>query len=345
MIPESLSLVYHADWSKHPRKRWQVLAHRQADGSFRATAPQPVGAPENLLNKLYAQADNGGAILLGFDFPIGLPVFYASKAGINSFLSILPELGQGDWAHFFDVAEKEEQISITRPFYPNRPGQTRQQHLTSRLSAGNMNALRRMCERVQEGRRAAAPLFWTMGAQQVGKAAIHGWQELLQPALNNGQATIWPFAGRLSDLLQPGQMIIVETYPAAFYTQMLSASMERGNSQNADPVNGSASGRRLSKRSQKSRRYVAPGILTWAYQVGVHIDDALSQIIESGFGLEPTAEDQFDSFVGLLGMINILCKWGDSDWERRYEPEDPIIREIEGWIFGQEATDAAGAEV
>ena len=30
------------------------------------------------------------------------------------------------------------------------------------------------------GRRAAAPIFWTLGAQQVGKAAIAAWRELLQ---------------------------------------------------------------------------------------------------------------------------------------------------------------------
>lgn len=32
-------------------------------------------------------------------------------------------------------------------------------------------------------RRAACPLFWTLGGNQAGKAAIAGWRDILQPAL------------------------------------------------------------------------------------------------------------------------------------------------------------------
>lgn len=53
------------------------------------------------------------------------------------------------------------------------------------LSLKMFDELRRLCEMsvpawsVYPGRRAACPLFWTLGGQQVGKAAILGWREVL----------------------------------------------------------------------------------------------------------------------------------------------------------------------
>jgi hypothetical protein len=78
--------------------------------------------------------------------------------------------------------------------------------------------LRRKCELASGARRAACPLFWTLGANQVGRAATIGWRDLLSPALNNiPNVKLWPFDGSLADLLKPGNTVIVETYPAEYY--------------------------------------------------------------------------------------------------------------------------------
>jgi hypothetical protein len=85
-----------------------------------------------------------------------------------------------------------------------------------------MAELRRRCDLAHAGRRAASPLFWTLGAQQVGKAAIHGWKEVLVPGIGMRELDvwIWPYSGQLMNLLRPGRIIIAETYPAEVYTHL-----------------------------------------------------------------------------------------------------------------------------
>lgn len=52
------------------------------------------------------------------------------------------------------------------------------------------------------GRNAACPLFWTLGANQVGKGAIIGWRDVLSPALHDDKGVfLWLFDGFLDDLL------------------------------------------------------------------------------------------------------------------------------------------------
>jgi hypothetical protein len=59
-------------------------------------------------------AGPGGCVLLGFDFPIGLPLAYAQRAGISSFRGVLPQLGSGAWGRFYEVAERPEEIGPAR---------------------------------------------------------------------------------------------------------------------------------------------------------------------------------------------------------------------------------------
>jgi hypothetical protein len=79
------------------------------------------------------------------------------------------------------------------------------------LEVSAIDDLRRECEKKQAGRRAACPLFWTLGASQVGKGAIVGWRDVLAPALREGGVVLWPFDGRLPDLIKAGRIIIAET--------------------------------------------------------------------------------------------------------------------------------------
>jgi hypothetical protein len=302
--------VIHADWGINPRKRWLAQAVLQANGRYQAQSPNLVPPLEAWLSSLQAK---NGVVLVGFDFPIGLPETYARQAGIYDFLAMLPQLGQGEWADFYRVAETPDQIEIKRPFYPQRPGGTKQQYLIDGLNVTHINDLRRRCDMPQPERRAAAPLFWTMGAQQVGKAAIVGWQGVLVPALQHANAAIWPFSGKLVDVLSSAQLILAETYPAEFYTH-LGISF---------PVN-------TGKRSQNGRLANAPLLLNWATHNQVDISPDLTWAISDGFGSDASGEDQFDAVVGLLGMVNLLL--GNRPVS---EPSDPAIRQIEGWIFGQ----------
>lgn len=142
MLP---TLVAHADWSTAPAKRWLACAAWDA-GRYRVRAPEPVGEAGRLLRRLRAAAGNDGAVLLGVDFPIGVPRVYAHRAGIDRFVALLPRLGLGEWAAFYDVADRPEEVGLHRPFYPRRPGGTRQRHLLDALGIQRIDDLRRRCE-------------------------------------------------------------------------------------------------------------------------------------------------------------------------------------------------------
>jgi hypothetical protein len=315
------ALVAHADWSTTASKRWLAWAQLDQSGIYLVQAPQPAGDTADLLTRLQEKA-GGGATLLGFDFPIGLPIDYAQKAGIDDFLAFLDVAGTpgSRWEHFFLPAASPDEISLTRPFYPMRPGAARRKHLLRALDAPGVNFLLRACERAYPGRRAAAPLFWTMGAQQVGKAAIHGWQKVIQPALRAGHPplAIWPFSGRLHELLRPGAIAIVETYPAEFY--------RRAGVRFIPPRQGKRSG----KRVQVERAAAASGLLAFAKQNDAALTAELVEALYDGFGPASDGEDRFDAAVGLLGMIAVLRH--PNQWD---PPEDEVIHRIEGWIFGQ----------
>jgi len=316
------TLVVHADWGSGPGKRWMAQAILRGDSRYAAHAPEPVGEPATLIRRLRVDAGPTGCILLGFDFPIGLPARYAERAGVQDLVTLLPRFGQGAWSDFYTVAERPEQISLHRPFYPLRAGeqgQVRLQHLLDGLGLASAGSLRRRCEQARAGRRAASPLFWTVGGQQVGKAAISGWKEILGPALCSGcDVVIWPFAGPLYELFQPGRVVVAETYPAEFYTH-LGVTFHRA-------------GRKSGKRVQRDRAANAPTLLAWAKGASVRLADALRTEIQDGFGSSGGGEDHFDAVVGLWGMLNVVL-------QRRSpgDPDDDRTRKIEGWILGQAA--------
>jgi hypothetical protein len=92
--------------------------------------------------------------------------------GISNFCSTLPGFGKDEWLRFYDVAECADQISLLRPFYPNQPGGTRRQFLLDKLGIRSFDEL---LTKFEKSTSLAAPLFWTLAAQQVGNAAINGW--------------------------------------------------------------------------------------------------------------------------------------------------------------------------
>lgn len=307
-------LVVHADWSVNPKKRWMATAVQNGD-RYLAKPPELIGELDDFLLRMQARVKSHDWILLGVDFPIGLPIAYAQKIGVKSYLNFLPQLGHGDWKSFFQVAESEEQISIYRPFYPKHPGGTSQKKLLAGLGFPTIDHLLRECEKSPPLHRRAAPLFWTMGAQQVGKAALNGWQKVIIPSLLDPSldVALWPFAGPIRDLAAPGKLIIAETYPADLIQRLHVIKK----------------GERLSKRVQTARSVMGSRLLNRAKRIGIKVQKELRSRLINGLGPGAAEEDPFDAVVGLVGMLSILS--GDN---HHFEPSNNHIKQIEGWIFG-----------
>jgi hypothetical protein len=301
--------VLHADWSIKPRKRWVASAVRTNSG-WRVEAPHLVGDTQAFVNELFAAV---GPVLAGFDFPIGVPAAYGQLTGLENFPTALNVFGQDEWSEFFFVAETREQISLVRPFYPRVPtiGRSRND-LVQGLKVESFEVLLRKCERGTLTRRSACPLFWTLGGNQVGKAAISGWQDVIQPARQRG-AELWPFEGSLAELAKSGRPVIAETYPAEAYEHVNMAFHAN-----------------MSKKCQKDRRCAMAGLREWARPRRVTFSEELNARIKDGFGDRKAGEDPFDALTGILSMIEVLDG-------RRSEGvvEGGSANSWEGWILGQ----------
>ena len=319
-------LVVHADWSKNPVKRWHVTAALERDGSYRIDEPVRVGTLSAFFQGLQRCAGSRGTVLAGFDFPIGLPEAYAREAGLTDFRSALAVFGKDHWHDFYTLATTKDEIAVTRPFYPHRPGGTAQQHLVERLGVPEIKALFRRCE-LGQGRRPACPLFWTLGAKQVGRAAISGWRDLIGPAASRdtgvqpkqgttiGPCSIWPFDGSLDELLERPGIVVAETYPAEVYHHFALAIRKQGRK----------------KTEREHRAADAPHLHRWVRDNPVRLTRPACAAIDSGFGNDSDGEDRFDAMVGQLGMLDVVLGNRTSG-----EPKDKRTS-IEGWILGQQA--------
>ena len=317
------AVIAHADWSLNAKKRWVARAVHEGGGHYRVFAPEPVGTLSQFFGSLKKSAKRSGALFVGFDFPLGLPRAYARRAGIDNFRSFLSALDRNPWRQFFCVAEHPGDISPTRPFYPAKAGKrgtVARHHLLQGLGLVSYQDLLRVCDRASPARPAACAIFWTLGPQQVGKAAIVGWRDLLIPALVGRQdLALWPFDGELDALLARHDIVAAETYPAEVYRHL---GLGPGDAR-----------RKESKRLRAARAGSASRLLELAGRLDLRLNPGLRAAITDGFGPSPDGEDPFDATVGLLGMVNVVLG-------RRSPgtPCDPEIRRIEGWILGQEAT-------
>jgi len=306
-------LAAHADWSTNPAKRWLCCAKRCA-GRWQVAAPALLGEAQTLFVRLLEQA-GGAPVALGVDFPLGLPRAYVAKHihALPDFPAFLARLK--DQAEFFTIAERPEEISPMRPFYParSRAGVSREEHAKA-LGLHGREGLSRACDRATAERPAGAPPFWTLGANQSGKAAVHAWQFVLVPALTEGMPIrLWPFAGPFRSLLAPRGIAIAETYPAECMRHL--GLLRRG-----------------SKRRQADRALVAGALFAALDRLQAVPERALAAEIEHGFGRDAAGEDRFDSLIGLLGVLNVLAGHRPDT-----APADPWIQRWEGWVLGQTA--------
>ena len=291
------------------RKRWVTIARRQG-ALWQASAPRLVGDPAALAAGLIAER---GPAALGLDLPLGVPRGFAESRQEADFPGFLAGLTQN--LDFFTVSPSLETVSPARPFYPARgiKGMTRLAHAAA-LGLADASGLSRLCDRATAERPAGAPVFWTLGANQSGKAAISAWRDWLAPALAAGAPfKLWPFAGTLHELLRPRQLAIAEVYPAEALRHL---------------------GLKLagSKRAEAPRCALAPALRDAMAALNVTPDSALAEMIQVGFGSDAAGEDRFDSLIGLLGLIGVI------DGRRPdFIPADPMIRAWEGWVLGQTA--------
>ncbi len=314
--PVPASLVAHADWSIDPRKRWVAVA-RRAGAGWALHPPRPVGDVAHFLALLRAEAE-GGAVALGVDLPLGLPRAYAAQRSETDFLHFLH--ATRNWPDFFRVCAALDELGPERPFYPARSiaGMTRAAHAAA-LGLGGPTGLSRACDRATAERPAGAPLFWTLGANQSGKAAIAAWRDMLLPALAAGEdVRLWPFAGPFRSLQAPGAVALAETYPAEALRHL---------------------GLRLkgSKRRQADRAAVAAPLLQGMQRLDVVPDAALLAAVADGFGADAAGEDRFDCVLGVLCVVNVLAGHRPDT-----APDDPWIRRWEGWVLGQTAMPLIG---
>ncbi|HEY0205774.1 MAG TPA: hypothetical protein VGC15_16645, partial [Acetobacteraceae bacterium] len=157
-----------------------------------------------------------------------------------------------------------------------------------------------------------APLFWTLGANQVGKAAVTAWRDLLLPALAGpAPPALWPFDGALADLLAPGRVAVAECYPAEAMRQL------------GLRMNGS-------KRRHADRIALGPALRDSLAALEARPDPALDAMLDAGLGADAAGEDRLDCLLGLLGLLQVLIG-------RRADavPDDAWVRRWEGWVLGQ----------
>ena len=249
---------------------------------------------------------------LGVDLPLGLPramsTRHVAEPDFPSFLRALAVRPD-----FFRVCATVEEICANRPFYPARgiAGMTRAAHAAA-LGLDGPADLHRVCDRATSDRPAGASLFWTLGPNQSGKAALCAWRDLLLPSLAGDRpARLWPFEGDLRALLAPGGVVVAETYPAEAMRH-LGLRMAR---QQAPPI-----------RSRHPRGAASRGVTDLAALP----EPDLVTAIADGFGADAAGEDRFDSVLGVLCVLNVLAGSRADD-----APDDPVIRRWEGWVLGQ----------
>jgi hypothetical protein len=273
---------------------------------------EPVGPLSGLFQRLRAISGTG-TVVLGVDFPLGLPRAYVTKhlASSGTFPTFLRALA-GD-ASFFEVADELAQVGPGRPFYPRRGirGMTRLSHAIA-LGLDTADGLSRACDRATRHRPAGAPLFWTLGANQAGKAAISAWRDLLLPAMAAGEPiSLWPFDGPLRTLAQTGGIVVAETYPAEALRQL-----------GLRPVG--------SKRRQADRLKLVPALRGALVDLNGVAAPELVAMLDEGFGADAAGEDRLDCMLGLLCVMSVMAG-------RRPDapPPDPWLTRWEGWVLGQ----------
>ena len=311
--------LWHVDWGIDPKKRWVTRIHTHGTATPIIHEPAPFAA---FSDQLFAGAYDDTSLVIGVDFPIGLPRVYAEAVGVADFRSFLRGEQGPAWDSFAAVAERLADVSLARPFFPRGRVHTDdkadgppQKAWLDRLGLAKPDTYRQ-CDLMTGDRPAAASLFWTVGANQVGKAAIGGWRDLVRPLLRDRSSRLglWPFDGDMETLMAKAPVVLAETYPGEIYGWF-----------DCQPK---------AKTRREARLDVVPRLRAVATDFGLVLTDRAAAMLRDGFGDDARGEDRFDSFVGALGLYAIVMGQRAAP-----VPDDPIFRKVEGWILGQAIPD------
>ena len=234
-----------------------------------------------------------GPILVGFDFPIGLPAAYAKRVGIEDFATALAGFGQGRLARFLRGRAQPEQIALARPFYPARPGGRSRRQLVDGLRARDLApsapALRSrdreppgrlpdvLDARRQPGRQGRdRRLARSAGARAPRRRATS----------RSGRSM-----GRSPICSARHRFVVAETYPGEVYGHLDLRSALRADG---------------GKRRQAARAACADRLLAWAERAKSRWRRRLRTDITGRLRPQSGADDRFDAVVGLFGMLNVL---------------------------------------
>jgi hypothetical protein len=297
--------------------RWVVRADDDGHG-WRVRAPEPWDAA---MHMRLIRAPGDAAVMLGLDVPLGVPRAWAARMGLASVRDLLAAIRDDRWPHLLDPAPRAADIAPSRPFYPRAPGGARHADLVSGLGLASVDDLRRECDRPVPGvMGSAAPVFWLVGPQQVGKAAITAWRDVVAPAVALAHVRLWPMDGALAALMVPGRVVVAEVYPRAAY---------------AWPLRFPRTG--WSKRRQVDRQMRAAQVRHWLGASGLPItlDSAMHEGLDSGFGPGPSGEDPFDATMGALQMIAVLDGLVPEAPPGLIDATEAHVRATEGWILGR----------
>ena len=209
-----------ADWGKPLKKR----AVYKADVAGRAI--ERIDSEEWNLQLLLETAREivgagKGPVVVSLDLALGIPMqFFQSVRRCerwrtaDSFIDWLSLLN-AEPGVFWKEVKSADQWQVKRPFFSVPEGKGA---LTAFDTAAGYS-LRREVDRLTR----AKPLFAVSGIPgTVGSGTRCLWQELA-PLLseNNRDFKVWPFEGRMDQLLKQENIIVAENYPAISYTSAL----------------------------------------------------------------------------------------------------------------------------
>jgi energy-coupling factor transporter ATP-binding protein EcfA2 len=304
-------IIIAIDWSSQPSARSLTQVKLSLDsGSYEVDeTPQVVLSPKTLINHFKAQTAVGAVVLVGFDFPIGLPRAYAVNLQLRNFRAALEEFDKNlAWSQFYVPTDHP---TPHQPFSPSNPtSRLKRAELASAIGLTSDGDLLRLCDRRTATRYQAESVFYLRFAKQVGRSAIEGWQEIISPMRR--EVRIWPFDAPLAKLLLEPGLVITEIYPAEATTQL------------GLPL-GPGTGK--SKRRREDRARCREILQAAAESSNIVLSQTVRQTIDGGF----ESEHHFDSFVALLSMVQVVQGKLPCDL-----PDDESVQSIEGWILGQD---------